>query len=159
MSAAMRKIQEDPLFLIKKEEAKHHKSLVENPLVRERVKQLLKAEKEREASKVKQEMGLESHTEYDRNLTMTPRTGGRYQDRHRDDPRDERPSPPRSSIYARRDGGRRRSRSRSPEYRHRSRSNDRSSHHHDRRDYDRRPARGGNERLSDRDYDRRRYNS
>jgi hypothetical protein len=48
IASSLRKLQEDPLFLIKKEEAKHHKNLVDNPLVRERVRQMLKAERERE---------------------------------------------------------------------------------------------------------------
>ena len=48
IASAIRKMQEDPLFVIKKKEAEHHKSLVDNPLIRERVRQMMRAEKHRE---------------------------------------------------------------------------------------------------------------
>jgi hypothetical protein len=48
IASAMRKMQEDPLFAIKKKEAEHHKSLIDNPLIRERVRQMVKAERERD---------------------------------------------------------------------------------------------------------------
>lgn len=44
ISEAVRKMHEDPLFLIKKQEAKHKQALIENPLIRERVKQMMMAE-------------------------------------------------------------------------------------------------------------------
>lgn len=44
IAEAVRKMNEDPLFMIKKEEAKHKKTLIDNPLIREKVREMLKAE-------------------------------------------------------------------------------------------------------------------
>lgn len=57
IAAAIRKMQEDPLFVIKRKEAEHHKSLIENPLIRERVRQMVRAEKERETLKTSYDEG------------------------------------------------------------------------------------------------------
>jgi hypothetical protein len=150
MSAAMRKIQEDPLFLIRKEEAKHHKSLMDNPLVRERVKMLLKSEKEREARKVKEETGLDIEDARKRSRTRPAhespnlkREELRHHDRNREFSRslsrDDRRYRHRSHSPAQR---RERRRSRSPDERRR-----------------RSPSRDWYRQKSSREeYSRRRYN-
>lgn len=138
-AVALRKLQEDPLFLIKKEEAKHHKNLMENPLVRERVKQLLKAEKERDVNHVKEEARLprSEHVDPSERVPTYERARERS-DRGVERRLKSRSRSPEYSSRRRDDRYRRRSRSRSNEGRRRSPSRDRYRRSEPDRHYDRR---------------------
>jgi len=83
IASAMKKMQEDPLFLIKKEEAKHQKALSDNPLVRERIRQMLRAENQ--LSQTKSEYSDNRSNSY-RDTIKSESRGGR------------RDSPPRSHL-------------------------------------------------------------
>lgn len=114
IASTMRKMQEDPLFLIKKKEIEHHKNLVANPLLRERVKDMLKAEMSNQRSSLERD-------EIKREPNRSDRSGRtHYLQRSR------------SRSLSR--GPVRRYRSRSPERPHRRRSpSDERRRHQDRR--------------------------
>ena len=137
IASAMRKMNEDPLFHIRKEEAKHHKNLLENPLVRERMKQLLKAEKEKESRMMKEEgdpptfNGGRSHR---RSVGEREQSDGRVRHRRRSYSRSVTPDRYRHSRHERYQ----RSRSRSGDHRRRSRSPDRHRRRPEDHRYDKR---------------------
>ena len=87
IAATVRKMQEDPLFLIKKEEAKHQKALAENPVVRARIRQMLLAEKEAKdrAERAKAGRGHHKGESHDRGYGSSCRHSGRSGSRSRSD--------------------------------------------------------------------------
>lgn len=125
IASAIRKMHEDPLFVIKREEQKHQKSLVDNPLVRERVRQMMLAERAKEARE-KERAAINERSpkrEYrDSEFRDSRRSDKEYRKgddareiRHpdsRNDPRGYRRDDGRTSEFSRR--SRRYSRSRSP---------------------------------------------
>ena len=67
-------MREDHLFLIKKKEIEHHKSIVSNPTVRERVKEMIKAEKNGTSHRQgAPDMGIERSIEIDVDIRFTVR--------------------------------------------------------------------------------------
>ena len=146
IAAAIRKMQEDPLFLIKKKEADHHKSLVDNPLIRERVRQMVRAEKEKDFQSTSSNDYNRPHTDHkpefyshrDRSSrpisrSRSPPRPRRYNDeqpRYRDSRSDRRPE---YSDRRKDREGHYRDDHPSKRYRRRSRSRSRSSRRYDRR--------------------------
>jgi hypothetical protein len=123
LASAMRKMNEDPLFQIRKEEARYHKNLLENPLVRERMKQLLIEEKQR-GTQTKEEANHQTAVP-DESRRRFMREKDRIHDRRRDHGRSRSRSPVVYRDRHARQERHRRSRSPSTERRRRSRSPDR----------------------------------
>lgn len=122
LASAMRKMNEDPLFQIRKEEAKFHKNLLENPLVRERMKQLLIEEKQRETQTKEETYHQTAVSDGSRRRFASDKD--QVHDRRRDHGRLRSRSPVGDRNRPARQERHRRSRSPSTERRRRSRSSD-----------------------------------